>query len=166
MEKVQFMPEGEDHAVDFYVLEEAMLGGKQYLFVTDSQNDDAEALILRANPNDDGNEVTFDVVEDEDELTVHIAIPGPELEPININEEDIEFGDVDRGLLGIGKMSMTPEESQEVVAEARNKMTEKLEEENTAEEAERFAKLSAWEIYQPIINTVTKGYSLEIDIKQ
>ena len=107
-----------------------------------------------------------DITLDEDELTVHIAIPSPELEPININEEDIEFGDVDRGLLGIGKMSMTPEESQEVVAEARNKMTEKLEEENTAEEAERFAKLSAWEIYQPIINTVTKGYSLEIDIKQ
>ncbi len=45
-------------------------------------------------------------------------------------------------------------------------MTEKLEEENTADEAERFAKLSVWEIYQPIINTVTKGYSLEIDIKQ
>lgn len=47
MEKVQFMPEGEDHAVDFYVLEEAVLGGKQYLLVTDSQDDDGEALILR-----------------------------------------------------------------------------------------------------------------------
>ena len=43
---------------------------------------------------------------------------------------------------------------------------EKLEEENIDEEAERFAKLSAWEIYEPIINTCTKGYSLEIDIKQ
>ena len=107
-----------------------------------------------------------DITLDEDELTVHIAIPGPELEPININEDDIEFGDVDRGLLGLGKMSMTPEESKEVVSEARNKMMEKLEEENMVEEAERFAKLSAWEIYQPIINTVTKGYSLEIDIKQ
>ena len=72
---------------------------------------------------------------------------------------------MERGILGIGKMSMTPEDHQEVVSEARNKMMEKLEEENTAEEAERFAKLSAWEIYQPIINTVTKGYSLEIDIK-
>lgn len=106
-----------------------------------------------------------DITLDEEELTVHIKIPSPVLEPININEDDIEFGDVDRGLLGIGKMSMTPEESKEVVSEARNKMMEKLEEEKTAEEAERFAKLSVWEIYQPIINTVTKGYSLEIEIK-
>lgn len=87
MEKVQFMPEGEDHAVDFYVLEEAMLGGKQYLFVTDSQNDDAEALILRANPNDDGNEVTFDVVEDEDELTAVLLLMRDDLEELGIEVE-------------------------------------------------------------------------------
>ena len=66
-----------------------------------------------------------DITLDEDELTVHIAIPSPELEPININEDDIEFGDVERGILGIGKMSMTPEDHQEVVSEARNKMMEK-----------------------------------------
>ena len=107
-----------------------------------------------------------DITLDEEALTVHIKIPGPELEPINIDENDIEFGDVERGLLGIGKMSMTPEQQQEVQSEARTKMMEKLEAENTAEEAERFAKLSVWEIYQPIINTVTKGYSLEIEIEE
>ena len=31
MEKVQFMPEGEKRPVDFFVLEETKLGGKQYL---------------------------------------------------------------------------------------------------------------------------------------
>lgn len=98
-------------------------------------------------------------------MTVHIKIPDAELEPININENDIEFGDVERGLLGIGKMSMTPEQQQEVQSEARNKMMEKLEADNTAEEAERFAKLSVWEIYQPIINQVTSGYSLEVEME-
>ena len=107
-----------------------------------------------------------DITLDEEALTVHIKIPGPELEPINIDENDIEFGDVERGLLGIGKMSMTPEQQQEVQSEARTKMMEKLEAENTAEEAERLAKLSVWAIYQPIINTVTKGYSLEIEIEE
>ena len=104
-----------------------------------------------------------DITLDEEKMTVHIKIPDAELEPININENDIEFGDVERGLLGIGKMSMTPEQQQEVQSEARNKMMEKLEADNTAEEAERFAKLSVWEIYQPIINQVTSGYSLEVE---
>ena len=106
-----------------------------------------------------------DITLDEEKMTVHIKIPDAELEPININENDIEFGDVERGLLGIGKMSMTPEQQQEVQSEARNKMMEKLEADNTAEEAERFAKLSVWEIYQPIINQVTSGYSLEVEME-
>ena len=55
MEKVQFMPEGEEKAVDFFVLDEAMLGGKQYLLVTDSPDGDGEALILRADPDETGN---------------------------------------------------------------------------------------------------------------
>ena len=69
------------------------------------------------------------------------------------------------GLLAIGKMSTTPEENKELVSEARSKMMDKLEEENVQEQADRFAKLSVWEIYQPIIDTVTKGYSLEVEIK-
>ena len=99
-----------------------------------------------------------DITLDEDAMTVHIKIPKPELDPININEDDIEFGDVERGLLG-------PEQNQEVQSEARNKMMEKLEAENVQEKADRFAALSVWEIYQPIIDKVTTGYSLVVEIK-
>ena len=106
-----------------------------------------------------------DITLDEEGMTVHIKIPSPELEPFNINEDEIEFGDVERGLLGIGKMKMTPEQQKEVQSEARNKMMEKLEEENMDEEADRFAKLSVWEIYQPIIDKVTTGYSLDVEIE-
>ena len=59
----------------------------------------------------------------------------PETDLININEDDIEFGDVERGILGFGKMTMTPEDQAKIQAEARNKMTEKLEEQKSAEEA-------------------------------
>ena len=55
MEKVQFIPDGEDHAVDFYVLEETKLGGVQYLLVTDTMDGDGEALILRARPEETEN---------------------------------------------------------------------------------------------------------------
>ena len=87
MEKVQFMPEGEDHAVDFYVLEEAVLGGKQYLLVTDSQDDDGEALILRADAGGDGTEVTYEVVEDDRELTAVLLLMRDSLEELGIEIE-------------------------------------------------------------------------------
>lgn len=106
-----------------------------------------------------------DITLDEEAMTVHIRIPEVVLEPININEEDIEFGDVERGFLGVGKMNIEPEDLAKIQNEARNKMMEKLDEQDTIEEAERFAKMSVWEIYQPIINTVTTGYSLVIDME-
>ncbi len=106
-----------------------------------------------------------DITLDEEAMTVHIKIPHAMQEEININEKDLEVGDVERGLLGIGEISMTPEESQEVQTEARNKMQEKLDEENVIAEADRFAKMSVWEIYQPIIDKVTTGYSLEVEFK-
>lgn len=106
-----------------------------------------------------------DITLDEEEMIVHLRIPHAVLEPININENDIEFGDVNRGLLGLGKMSMKPEDQAAVQSEARNKMMEKLESQKTNQEADRFAKLSVWEIYQPIIDAVTKGYSLNVDFE-
>ena len=87
MEKVQFMPEGEDHAVDFYVLEEAVLGGKQYLLVKDSQDDDGEALILRADAGGDGTEVTYEIVEDDRELTAVLLLMRDSLEELGIEIE-------------------------------------------------------------------------------
>ena len=104
-----------------------------------------------------------DISLDEEKMTVYIKIPHAVLEPININENDIEFGEVDRGLLGVGKMSVAPEDMEKVQSEAREKMMEKLEAQKTIEEADRFAKMSVWEIYQSIINAVTTGYSLEIE---
>jgi hypothetical protein len=104
-----------------------------------------------------------DITLDESEMTVRIKIPHAVREPINIDENDIEFGEIERGALGFGKITATPEEMAEVQSMARDKMMEKLEEQKTAEEADRFAKMSVWEIYQPIINAVTSGYSLEVE---
>ena len=106
-----------------------------------------------------------DITLDEEKMTVHLKVPEVVLEPINIDEKDIEFGDVERGLLGIGRMSMKPEDMAKIQEEARNKMTEKLEEQKSSEVAERFAKMSVWEIYQPIVDTVTSGYSLDVEIE-
>ena len=49
MEKVRFAfadGNGED---EFFVLEETMINGSEYILVTDSEDDDAECLILKEN---------------------------------------------------------------------------------------------------------------------
>ena len=46
MDKIVFTPEGGE-PVRFYVLEQTRLGGIDYILVTDSEDGDGEALILR-----------------------------------------------------------------------------------------------------------------------
>lgn len=44
MEKITFTL-ADDQIVEFYVLEQTVLGGISYILVTDSEDDEAEALI-------------------------------------------------------------------------------------------------------------------------
>ena len=68
MEKITFMPDGEN-AIDFYVLEQTTIGGVNYILVTDAEEDeDGEAYILKAVSASDENEQVYDMVDDDDEL--------------------------------------------------------------------------------------------------
>lgn len=102
------------------------------------------------------------LVVDKENNKIILTVPKVVREDININEENIEFADPEKGLLAFGDVTMTPENVMKVQAEARTKMEQKLEEENVIAEAERFAKMSVWEIYQPILSSVAPGYLLEI----
>ena len=46
LEKITFRPEGEE-AVEFYVLEQTRIGGYNYILVTDVEEGDGDALILK-----------------------------------------------------------------------------------------------------------------------
>lgn len=83
LEKVTFHPEGAD-PVDFYVLEQTRIGGFNYILVSDSQEGDGEALILKDLSQDGEEESVFTVVSDDDELT---AVAGVFEDML----EDIEF---------------------------------------------------------------------------
>lgn len=69
VEKITFTPdESTGEAVEFYVLEQTRLGGINYILVTEEEEEDAEALILKDLSGDGEEESVYAVVEDEEEL--------------------------------------------------------------------------------------------------
>lgn len=73
MEKITFMPQ-DGEAVEFYVLEQTMIGGVNYLLVTDSAEDDGEALILYDVSAPEDPEAVYEIVEDDEKLNAVAAV--------------------------------------------------------------------------------------------
>ena len=67
MEKLVFQGKDGDSA-EFYVLEQTVLGGISYILVTDSEDDEAEALILKDLSKPGEDEALYEIVDDDDEL--------------------------------------------------------------------------------------------------
>ncbi|MCM1112990.1 MAG: DUF1292 domain-containing protein [Muribaculum sp.] len=83
LEKITFNADGED-PVDFYVLEQTRIGGFNYILVTDFEEGDGEALILKDLSSDGEEESVFTIVSDEQELS---AVSGVFADML----EDVEF---------------------------------------------------------------------------
>lgn len=67
LEKITFNPGGEE-AVDFFVLEQTRIGGFNYILVTDFEEGDGEALILKDISQDGEEESVYTIVSDDEEL--------------------------------------------------------------------------------------------------
>ncbi|WP_330613666.1 DUF1292 domain-containing protein [Butyrivibrio sp.] len=67
LEKIMFSPDGEE-AVEFYCLEQTVIGAKTYLLVTDEEDGDSEALILRDDSDMNDEEAVYVIVDDDQEL--------------------------------------------------------------------------------------------------
>lgn len=69
MEKITFIPDGnQEEAVEFYVLEQTRLGGTNYILVTEEEEEDGEAFILKDLSKDGEEESIYAIVEQEEEL--------------------------------------------------------------------------------------------------
>ncbi len=68
LEKITFRPDGEE-PIDFFVLEQTRIGGYNYILVTDCEEGDGEALILKDISADEDAESVFTIVSDETELS-------------------------------------------------------------------------------------------------
>lgn len=85
MEKITFQPEGEE-PVQFYVLEQTRIGGFSYILVTDKEQGDGEALILKDISAPEDVEAVYEAVEDETELGAVASVFEDLLEDIELSE--------------------------------------------------------------------------------
>lgn len=90
MEKISLIPEDEERPVEFYILEETTVGGRDYFLVTDAEDGDGEALILKDMSEKEDAEALFVIVSDDDELDAVAGIFAGLVEDISLqkNEED------------------------------------------------------------------------------
>ena len=84
MEKIIFEPDNET-PVEFYVLEQTKLGGIQYILVTEEEEGDGEALILKDVSAVEDTEAVYEIVEDDTELDAVAAVFANILEDIELS---------------------------------------------------------------------------------
>lgn len=83
MEKVAFTFDN-DETVEFFVLEETKINGYKYILVTESEEDEAEAYILKDLAAEDDAESVYEIVEDENELEMVSGLFAELLEDVDI----------------------------------------------------------------------------------
>ena len=83
LEKITFRPEG-DETVEFYVLEQTRIGGHNYILVTDVEEGDGDALILKDMSQDGEEESIYDVVSDDEELEAVSGVFADMLEDVDL----------------------------------------------------------------------------------
>lgn len=83
MEKIKFQSDGMEEA-EFFVLEQTKLNGTSYILVTDSEEGDAECLILRDRSEAEDTDSIYEIVEDDTELSAVSKVFEELLEGIEI----------------------------------------------------------------------------------
>ncbi len=86
MEKITFQAVGEEQ-VDFYVLEQTTIAGVNYILVTEDEDGDCDALILKDLSSAEDAEADYVIVEDEKELNAVAQIFESLLEDVSFEQE-------------------------------------------------------------------------------
>ncbi len=83
MEKIKFTLDTQE-SVEFYVLEQTRLSGNQYILVTDAEEGDGDALILKEISLKNADEKVYEIVEEDTELSAVAAVFETLLEDVRL----------------------------------------------------------------------------------
>lgn len=100
---------------------------------------------------------------DEFNKTVNILIPHAVLQYVNPDLEKTEFQDTEKGWLAFGDIKLTVEELNELEKSVHEAMEERLTQDDLLIQADEFAILKTWEIFQPLVSTVSPQYTVEME---
>ena len=87
MERITFIAEDSGTPEFFYVLDRAALAGKDYLLVTDAEEGDGIALVLRDDSDEKEKESLYTIVEEDLELQSVLTLFRDTLEDLGIDLE-------------------------------------------------------------------------------
>lgn len=88
MEKITLIPAEGERPAEFYVLEETTVGGRDYFLVTDTEDEDGEALILKDMSGKEDPEALFEIVSDDDELDAVADIFAGLMEDVSLKKDE------------------------------------------------------------------------------
>ena len=83
MDKIKFI-EDDGAVVEFFVEEQARIGGKTYLLVSDSQEEEAQAYIMKDVSEETDSEACYEFVEDDLELEAVTSVFQQMLDDVDI----------------------------------------------------------------------------------
>ncbi|MGI6011979.1 MAG: DUF1292 domain-containing protein [Ruminococcus sp.] len=86
MEKIKFVEE-DGTEVEFYVEEQTRMNGCNYLLVTDSQGDEAQAYILKDLSDETDPQARYVIVEDDTEFETMSRLFSEMLEDVDLETE-------------------------------------------------------------------------------
>ncbi len=87
LEKITFCPDNEE-PVEFFVLEQTRISGVNYILVTDFEEGDGEALILKDLSKNEDTESVYAIVSDETELNAVASVFEDLLDDVKFVQED------------------------------------------------------------------------------
>ena len=84
MEKIKFLDSVTEESLEFYVLEQTKINGVTYLLVTEDENGDSDAFIMKDLSEESEEESVYQMVEDEKELEAIAKVFSELLEDVDI----------------------------------------------------------------------------------
>lgn len=100
---------------------------------------------------------------DEENKKVKIYINHAVLQYTNIDYDNMKFEDTEKGLLSFGDISLTMEQQNTLEKSVIDSMNDTLTKSSIMNQADEFAKMKTWEIFQPLVSAVSQEYIVEIE---
>ncbi|MBO4235459.1 MAG: DUF4230 domain-containing protein [Firmicutes bacterium] len=96
---------------------------------------------------------------------VTVTVPSAKLQYVNPDYEKIEFEDTDKGLLAFTDIKLTAEEQATLENSVLEEMRTHLSSPDLMASANEFAKMKIWELFQPLVTSVSPEYKVEVIVK-